>query len=310
MSSLKLVILLALYFSICCAAEEESSNSTIALNATDILVDSTNSRTALNSTDNLENDILVNSTNTYFNYTGNINRIVGGRPLNIAEAPYQVALYDRGEFICGGSIISRDWILTAGHCIKGGGIFKIRAGSRFFKKGGVIREVRYAVVNSGYNDRTLSHDIGLLRLKNPLRFSKKIKPVHLAKPNMKLPKQLLVSGWGAITESSNKPSEILRGVFVSRVSHKTCRHQFRNDFPVSRLVICAASKGKDACQGDSGGPLVINGFQYGIVSFGIGCARQAFPGVYTNTRKQFVWIRNVIQRFGGVMPKTMRNYII
>ncbi|XP_037811742.1 trypsin alpha-like [Lucilia sericata] len=248
-------------------------------------------------------DNLINSTNTYFNYTGNINRIVGGRPLNIIEAPYQVAVYNDNFFICGGSIISADWVLTAAHCLKGGGTFKIRAGSRFRERGGVVRYARYVIVNSGYNLITLDNDIGLIRLKRRLKFSPKIRPVRLAKPNFKLPQKYLVSGWGSLRETSSKPSNVLRGVTVARVSHRTCRNKFRREFPVTRLVICAASPAKDACEGDSGGPLTNNGFQYGIVSYGIGCARRAFPGVYTNTRRQFAWVRNVIRRFGGLMPR-------
>ncbi|TMW47723.1 hypothetical protein DOY81_007179 [Sarcophaga bullata] len=244
-----------------------------------------------------DNDNILPNT-VYLNYTGNINRIIGGRPLNIEEVPFQVALYDKGFFICGGSILNANWILTAAHCVKGGGKFRIRAGSKFTNRGGVLRSAGVVVVNSGYNIRTMQHDIALIRLTKPLKWSKKIKPVKLAKPNFKLPRNLLVSGWGARSEIYNRPTNALRGASVSTVSHNTCKNKFKGEYPVSRLVVCASAPGRDACQGDSGGPLTFKGVQYGIVSYGIGCARKAFPGIYTNIRKQNAWIRKVMQRHG------------
>lgn len=47
-------------------------------------------------------------------------------------------------------------------------------------------------------------------------------------------------------------------------------------------MICAGTPGQDSCQGDSGGPLVVNGVQVGVVSWGYGCARPGYPGVYSN----------------------------
>lgn len=67
-------------------------------------------------------------------------------------------------------------------------------------------------------------------------------------------------------------------------------------------MICAGVTGKDSCQGDSGGPVVAgsgdNRSQVGIVSWGLGCARRGYPGVYTNVANPD--IRDFIRQIAGV----------
>lgn len=65
---------------------------------------------------------------------------------------------------------------------------------------------------------------------------------------------------------------------------------------ISESMFCAGflgEGGKDSCQGDSGGPVVVNGVQYGIVSWGRGCARPDFPGVYAKVSAGREWIKEV-----------------
>ena len=51
--------------------------------------------------------------------------------------------------------------------------------------------------------------------------------------------------------------------------------------------------GADSCQGDSGGPLNCNGKLAGIVSFGIGCGRPMYPGIYTKVEHYTSWIESI-----------------
>jgi secreted trypsin-like serine protease len=65
---------------------------------------------------------------------------------------------------------------------------------------------------------------------------------------------------------------------------------------ITKNMLCAKATGGDSCQGDSGGPLVIRGdgggqdVQVGVVSWGIGCASDEFPGVYARVSQAYDWI--------------------
>lgn len=63
------------------------------------------------------------------------------------------------------------------------------------------------------------------------------------------------------------------------------------NFQITERMFCAGIEGKDACQGDSGGPLIISGRLAGVTSFGGGCARADYPGVYVNVAALASWIQ-------------------
>lgn len=68
-----------------------------------------------------------------------------------------------------------------------------------------------------------------------------------------------------------------------------------------KLMLCAGDEGRDSCQGDSGGPAFMRDpaidrvVQFGITSFGYGCARKGYPGIYTKVANYVPWIQGVLQ---------------
>ena len=85
-------------------------------------------------------------------------------------------------------------------------------------------------------------------------------------------------------------------VRVPVISNDDCNDAYDGD--ITEAMICAGHLGiggKDACTGDSGGPLVCNhggkAVITGVVSFGSGCAKPDFPGVYSRVAYVLDWIK-------------------
>ena len=105
-----------------------------------------------------------------------------------------------------------------------------------------------------------------------------------------------VAGWGATSEGGAS-SSTLRYVDVPIVSRATCQSQYGTS-SITTNMVCAAETagGQDSCQGDSGGPLVPTGSKtlIGVVSFGNGCARRGYAGVYTRVSTQLSFINQYL----------------
>ncbi|XP_049820810.1 trypsin-3-like [Aethina tumida] len=212
-------------------------------------------------------------------------RIVGGWDVEIDEYPYQASLQYYGSHICGASIIADRWIVTAAHCTDGfsASLLSIRVGSSRRGSGGQVINVAKIHQNPNYNPNTIDYDISILELAsditNPIA-----KPVSLPDSSADVPTGVtaVVTGWGTTSEGGSLPTQ-LQAVQVPIVSPATCRAAYGTSSITDRMICAGFTQGgKDACQGDSGGPLVVNGYLVGVVSWGYGCARPNYPGVYSS----------------------------
>merc|ERR1712018_777515 len=215
-------------------------------------------------------------------------RIVGGDIISISERPFQVGLeYSFFDFtFCGGSLIGSNKVLTAAHCCDGESAddLKVRIGTDRNAEGGTTHMVSKVSMHPSYDSSTVANDACVLTLSesftdsNAGTVSLPFGPINPSAGDM-----FEVSGWGTTSEGGDT-SDQLRMVSVPYVDDASCDNSYGNiGGIVSDVMICAGEAGKDSCQGDSGGPMTFNGQHVGIVSWGIGCARAGYPGVYGQT---------------------------
>ena len=225
-------------------------------------------------------------------------RIVGGSPTTIEEVPHQVSLEAYGFSFCGGSIISEDWVVTAGHCSINypSKWMSVRAGSTQFSTGGTVHPVVKLIRHENYTTNfhgIPENDIALLQVETPFLLGKSRQPIALFEQDEEVEEGALctITGWGSVIEGGST-SKDLRTVDLPIISKKVCNAAYSSFGGIPKNQICAAypKGGKDACQGDSGGPLTVGGRLAGIVSWGNGCAREGYPGAYTEVAAYRNWI--------------------
>ncbi|XP_067616190.1 trypsin-1 [Eurosta solidaginis] len=228
-------------------------------------------------------------------------RIVGGRPTGINQYPWVARIVYDGKFHCGGSLLTKDYVLTAAHCVKKLRKSKIRIifgdhDQHITSESNAIQRAVTAIIkHRNFNPDSYNNDIALLKLRKPLTFSKIIRPICLPRYNYDPAGRIgIVVGWGRTSEGGDLPS-IVNQVKVPIMSINECRKQKYKSSRITSSMLCAGRPSMDSCQGDSGGPLLLsNGIKYfivGVVSWGVGCGRDGYPGVYTRVSKFTPWIK-------------------
>ncbi|XP_060634583.2 plasma kallikrein [Anolis sagrei] len=236
--------------------------------------------------------------------SGVTGRIVGGENASLAEWPWQVSLHVKlstQSHICGGSIISDQWILTAAHCtedLQVPEIWRIYTGilrQSEIKQDTSVFKVQEIIVHSKYRISEAGYDIALLKLDRPMNFSVLQQPLCLPTEEMNTKyTECWVTGWG-YTKERGQVHDILQKLKIPLISNQECQTRYQNH-RITDKMLCAGytEGGKDACKGDSGGPLSCKyqnkWYLAGITSWGEGCARPGQPGVYTNVAEYNDWI--------------------
>ncbi|XP_021127484.2 ovochymase-2 [Anas platyrhynchos] len=239
-------------------------------------------------------------------------RIIGGEEAVPYSWPWQVSIQISNEHICGGAVLAKEWVVTAAHCFNSKELYRdlwmVVTGlhdlteQEYRQK----RSVKQYIIHPSFNKTTMDSDIALLQLAKPLEFNHYVRPVCLpAKDEVIQPSTVcIVTGWGTHEEDREK-SKKLRQLEVPILVLDRCQTYYINlPSKVTQRMICAGfplEEGKDSCTGDSGGPLVCPSEDdsrfytlHGITSWGSGCGRKSYPGVYTNIAFFVDWIKQSV----------------
>uniref|UniRef100_A0A8D2J1Z6 Peptidase S1 domain-containing protein n=1 Tax=Varanus komodoensis TaxID=61221 RepID=A0A8D2J1Z6_VARKO len=219
-----------------------------------------------------------------------------GQPACNGSWPWQVHIFRGGYPICGGALITDEWVLSAAHCFRSTatyyytlilGVHELSNHTNAM----VESNVQKIILHPDYDGKAASSgDIALLKLLTPVKFTDYIFPICLPNPSIQLPQKTdcWVSGW-VDTQGG-----------VSLISRGTCNNLYKADAhgtldkdPIKPDEICAEypENGKDA---DSGGPLIckLNGSwtQGGIMSW----ETPKLPAVYTSVSSYTKWIHEMM----------------
>jgi len=240
-------------------------------------------------------------------------RIINGTPATQGEYPAQGFLQvdvGGGFGLCGGTVVSPRKFVTAAHCVvddfgqpRPPGAFDVFLGQVNRANFGSAERpiVSAAVLHPDYAEDAggNTNDVGVLTFAAPVSAA----PLPLIRPgqtNLWAPGvNATIIGWGAEFEGDQNGSNVLLEATAPIRTDAGCSAYGQFFLTSTMLCVGAANPpgSTDTCQGDSGGPLLVpNGGPFvlaGVVSWGNGCNRLNFPGIYTRigAPRLNAWVR-------------------
>ncbi|XP_050774451.1 granzyme H-like [Gopherus flavomarginatus] len=230
--------------------------------------------------------------------------IIGGKNAKSHSRPYMAYLQIRdGQYIkiCGGFLVSKNFVLTAAHC-KGDKI-TVKLGAHNIREQEQSQQeipVRRQILHPQYDNETTNNDIMLLQLAETVKLNKWVKTIPLPRTNKRVKPgtKCSVAGWGRTSrQSKSAPATTLQEANLKVLKDDVC---LKNpdvtyyDYDASTMMCVGdLKKGKASFMGDSGGPLVCGKRAQGIVSWG--SQKSASPGVYTRVSTFIPWIEKMMR---------------
>ncbi|NWY89747.1 ACRO protein, partial [Loxia curvirostra] len=237
-------------------------------------------------------------------------RIVGGTGAKLGAWPWIVSIQHPWiphlKHLCGGSLISKQWVLTAAHCfdeVTEISLLYVVIGATQLTQpgnGAQVRHVKQVLIHQYYTHDDMSYDIALMELDRPVLCSPYIQLACMPDATLRVSELIncWVAGWGSTAARAQKSSDQLQEAKVQLIDLQLCNSSGWYSGKIHIHNLCAGyPQGLiDTCQGDSGGPLMCQEknsdywWVIGITSWGRGCARAKRPGIYISTQYFYDWI--------------------
>ncbi|KAK2907890.1 transmembrane protease serine 9 [Channa argus] len=227
-------------------------------------------------------------------------RIVGGVTARRGEWPWIGSLQYQRLHRCGATLIHKKWLLTAAHCLKsdpGPSNWAVSLGSVLRSGvGALVIPIQRVIIHPDFNGTNMDIDVALLELAVPAPISYTIQSVCLPSPVHHFLKnaECYITGWGSMREGGSL-TNLLQKAPVKLIDQTHCQQSYGDVLTTNMMCAGYMEGGRDTCLGDSGGPLTcrqLSGqwFIAGVTSWGHGCGRTGFPGVYTRVTSVRKWI--------------------
>ncbi|NXH86981.1 ENTK Enteropeptidase, partial [Edolisoma coerulescens] len=138
----------------------------------------------------------------------NQTRIVGGSDARREAWPWIVSLHFNFQPVCGASLVSDEWLVTAAHCVYGRqlkpsrwrAVLGLYDQSDLAQPSTVVRNIDRIIMNPHYMKQTKDSDIALMHLQHKVQYTDYIQPICLPEKNQQfLPGiNCSIAGWGYI----------------------------------------------------------------------------------------------------------------
>lgn len=240
------------------------------------------------------------------------NHVIKGEEAVPHSAPYIISLSqkDNSSHICGGTLIAKDWIITAAHCIPKRDAVGMGVVAGLHKRGDLDETTQQRVVDFGrvhemFDKGVGPYDIALLHVSVPFEFNVNVQPASLPFFNEIPTGSSALYGWGQTKAWLLTAARSLQTVELEVLEWDDCKTALGEDTQLHETNVCTSSNnaGISACNGDSGGPLVqeIDGAPstlIGIVSWGyIPCGLLNMPSIFTRMSAHIDWVIKIQHAF-------------